>query len=290
MHAARPSQTAALVAFMRALANEGVTTVPDFHDPVARDVLPRAWRVLLALTSGRVSRLPAAALARLTAQVDIVPLRVATIDAAIASAVAEGARQLVVLGAGLDTRAWRIGALADVDVFEVDHPATQATKRRMVAGLRPVARAVHWVPVDFERGRLGDALTAAGHRPDALTAWVWEGVVMYLTDAALRATLADVAACSAPRSTLALHYHEPGPSRMHAPVARALLRVVSEPLVGLRTREAMRDEVERAGFSVVDDVGLEGQADRLGAVAPPRDVSAPSRVLVARRRGASGAV
>ena len=86
--------------------------------------------------------------------VDHVCLRTAAIDAAVVRAVEAGCRQLVILGAGLDGRAWRLNALREVDVYEVDHPDTQAEKRRRVDGLMQAASSVSFVPVDFARDRL----------------------------------------------------------------------------------------------------------------------------------------
>src|SRR6266576_3103389 len=77
--------------------------------------------------------------------------------------------QLVILGAGLDGRAWRMTELAGADVFEVDHPASQQDKRERAGDLRPLARSLRYVPVDFTRDRLDVALAAAGHQQSVPT-------------------------------------------------------------------------------------------------------------------------
>jgi methyltransferase (TIGR00027 family) len=143
------------------------------------------------------------------AQFDIIALRVATFDAELTAAIRGGCRQLVLLGAGLDTRAFRMACLADVAVYEVDHPATQACKRRKASALAALARSVTFVPVDFESSSLAASLSRTDFRSDRPTVWVWEGVVMYLTDEAVRVTLADMSRCSAPGSTLIANYHTP---------------------------------------------------------------------------------
>ena len=97
-----------------------------------------------------------------------------------------GAPQVVILGAGLDGRAWRMPELRDVTVFEVDHPDSQREKAARAAALLRVAREVRFVPVDFTRDRLDEPLAAAGHDPARPTTWIWEGVVMYLTTAESR--------------------------------------------------------------------------------------------------------
>jgi methyltransferase (TIGR00027 family) len=108
-----------------------------------------------------------------------------------AQAVARGVRQYVALGAGLDTFAWRnphrnVG----VRIFEVDHPATQAWKREVMANANlPKPPATTYVPVDFERESLADCLNRSGFRPDIPAFFSWLGVVPYLTIEAFRSTL-----------------------------------------------------------------------------------------------------
>src|SRR5262245_57489514 len=92
-------------------------------------------------------------------------LRTSTIDAAVRAAVASGTRQVVILGAGFDGRAWRMQELAGIRVFEVDHPATQAAKRSHLGTLPPTMANVEFVSVDFERESLDTALARAGHDP-----------------------------------------------------------------------------------------------------------------------------
>ncbi len=138
---------------------------------------------------------------------DMIALRTAAIDTAVRDAIAAGATQLVILGAGYDGRAWRMPELAGVKVFEVDHPATQGDKRARVAELPPATGIVSFVSIDFERESLDAVLDRAGHDRSSPTCWIWEGVVMYLTRDAMRATLAGIAGRSAPGSTLIVNYH-----------------------------------------------------------------------------------
>ncbi|WP_239159342.1 class I SAM-dependent methyltransferase [Winogradskya humida] len=122
--------------------------------------------------------------------------------------------QVVILGAGLDGRAWRMPEVAGTAVFEVDQPASQQDKRDRAARLGDGARFDRaarlgeaarlgaagpvYVPVDFGRDDLVEVLAAAGCRADLATTWIWEGVVPYLTRPEVAATVAAVAACSAP--------------------------------------------------------------------------------------------
>lgn len=111
------------------------------------------------------------------------------IDDKLAEAVAN-IDSVVVLGAGLDTRAFRLARRSDIPIFEVDLPVNIARKKAAVQramGLPPAS--VHLVPLDFERDDLIGALTGHGYRTDARTFFIWEGVTQYLTEAAVRATL-----------------------------------------------------------------------------------------------------
>ena len=118
-----------------------------------------------------------------------------------------GLAQVVILGAGFDTRAYRIGVLKDIPVFEVDHPVTQTQKR---AALKRVAipANVQFVSVDFETDDLGTQLRSAGYREDVRTLFVWQGVSMYLTQSGIDRTLAFVAQHSAKGSAVVLDYFD----------------------------------------------------------------------------------
>jgi methyltransferase (TIGR00027 family) len=105
-------------------------------------------------------------------------VRTRLIDDLVGEAMAGGARQVVLLGAGYDSRAYRIGSMAAARVFEVDHPATQATKQRLVdARVRADKRShVSFVPVDLVRDSLAPALREAGFLAGEPVVVVWEGV------------------------------------------------------------------------------------------------------------------
>jgi methyltransferase (TIGR00027 family) len=246
-------------------------------------LLSPGWRATLEAITRWMRRADRSRRDRAIAQLDVIPMRVAVIDAEVERAIAAGCRQLVILGAGLDTRAFRMASLAEVDVYEVDHPATQAYKKRKTSALPRTAKSLAFVPVDFERLALRTALIAAGHRDGEPTAWLWEGVVMYLSDQALHATLADVAASSAPASTLIVHYHEPARSRPQL-VRRVLLALWREPHIGPRTAEQMKSAASRAGFDVESDTRPTDWARAMGTLAPEGETARITRLLVARRR------
>ena len=114
---------------------------------------------------------------------------------ALAAAAARGVSQLVVLGAGLDTYAYRNCLQDRLRVFEVDHPETQAWKREQLAKASiAVPEALTFAPIDFEHDTLADGLAAAGFDPQQQTFFTWLGVTPYLTESAIFATLGFIAA------------------------------------------------------------------------------------------------
>ncbi|MCL2447500.1 MAG: SAM-dependent methyltransferase, partial [Polyangiaceae bacterium] len=254
-----------------------------FADPVAASLLSPGWAIAMRKISRALDRAPPARRDRAIAHLDAISLRVAAIDAELERAVHDGCRQLVILGAGLDTRAFRLRALADVDVYEVDHPATQEYKRRRSLPLRAVSKSLSFVPVDFERASLGGPLSAAGHRANERTVWVWEGVVMYLTDGALRSALGDIRRASSAGSTLILHYHEPPRGfRPEQLVRFLLLSFWWERQIGQRSAARMREEVQAARFEVASDTGMDDWT-RARSMTPPRgETVRVARLLVAR--------
>jgi methyltransferase (TIGR00027 family) len=126
----------------------------------------------------------------------------------LAQAVAAGATQYVLLGAGLDTFAHR-NSYPHLRVFEVDHPATQAWKRNLLAesGL-PAPPRLQYTPVDFERETAFEKLQTVGFDPTQKTFFAWLGVVPYLTLEAFRATIGFIARSPA-GSGLVFDYGQP---------------------------------------------------------------------------------
>ena len=261
MKSGHESQTAVMVCAARAAAH-GRTDVAAFHDPVALELLPEEARQRVEqLRSGvqakrRGERIQRALLEKRTKM--MVPRTVA-IDGAIRDAASP---QVVILGAGLDGRAWRMAELADVTVFEVDHPDSQRQKRVRAAPLKQAARDVRFVPVDFTRDRLDHALADAGHDSARQTTWLWEGVVMYLDRAAIEATLRVVAARSAPGSRLVILYTSPSLLRK---AVGLLLRFVGEPFRSAFTADDMRRLLAEFELAVVQDDDLAKIAAGLSA-------------------------
>ena len=252
MRPGRESQTAVWVCMGRAIAHDAPWAA-GFHDPTALALLPDAARAT-------VERIRAGGAPRdwrervgdrlVTTRAYPMVTRTIAIDAAVREA---GAPQLVVLGAGLDGRAWRMPELRDAVVFEVDHPDSQRSKRARATGLAPTARDVRFVTVDFEHDRLDDALASAGHDPALATTWIWEGVVMYLAPSDIAATLAVIERRSAAASRLVVVYHHPA---LVLRLMRPVMRWIGEPLRSAFTVDAMRELLARHGFAVMRDQGL----------------------------------
>ena len=138
-------------------------------------------------------------------------VRTRAIDDLVREAIGGGAGQLVLLGAGLDSRAYRLPEAGTIAVFEVDHPATQQAKRqRLGACLGRLPGNVRFLAVDFEKDDLETRLTEGGFDRGSPAVAVWEGVVSYLTEAAVRSTLACLGRLLAPGSRLIFTYMERG--------------------------------------------------------------------------------
>lgn len=281
MRTGKSSTTAELVAFWRALGHEGHTRVPSFSDPHARALLGPRWAKRFTRVNAKLAERKARRGEADSSRWDWLLVRVAVLDRLTADALAGGARQLVILGAGLDTRAWRLPGLEGVRVFEADHPDTQALKRDRARAMPAAVSPPRFVAVDFARDQLAGQLARAGHRADRPTVWLCEGVVMYLTDAAVRGMLGDVAACSAPGSTLLLHYHTPTKGWWMRMVRAVIFRVLGEPQVGTRTPDAMAGFARDAGFCVTGDLSLAEQARLVGAANVSFNHGTISRILTA---------
>jgi methyltransferase (TIGR00027 family) len=178
----------------------------------------------------------------------------------LAAAIERGVQQLVVLGAGLDTYAYR-GAFRDrLRIFEVDHPASQAWKRqRLAEAAIPIPDNLTFAPVDFEHQSLADGLTAAGFDPATPTFFTWLGVVPYLTEEAVWSTLGYIA--SLPNGAhVVFDYSDPPTSfspemRISHEQRAAKVAQLGEAWVSYFEADQLRSKLEALGFSEVEDLG-----------------------------------
>lgn len=289
MKSERPSFTAAFVATCRGLAPLLPERARLVTDPYGLSVLGPAAETAV----DAVARAPAAV--RALAWVPMLPMlpwalymqvRTKVLDDALQSFLAAGGTQVVILGAGFDARAWRLReALGDTVVYEVDHPATARAKRQRFGDHERV-RALAF---DFETDTLASLparLEALGHRADAPTFTLWEGVTMYLTEQAFEATLDAVAAYSARGSQLAFNYIDRAIVDRPAPSARAVAAIVSavgEPFKLGFSPAALATALARHGFHIEDDRGFDEHASRLLPAPWSRVVRRGRRIAVAER-------
>lgn len=285
------SSTAVLVCQGRATA-DGRYAVGRFSDPVARELLDPPDRLIVDRV--RADQVPTEAAGRLAYEMvrrtglTMVP-RTISIDEAIRG---HAAGQVVILGAGLDARAWRMSELARAAVFEVDHPASQRDKLRRIDGLDPTAGRIVPVPTDLATERLGPALERAGFDRQADTTWVWEGVVPYLTAHEVRATVAQIAELSAADSRLVVNYQAKSlPTTVMRQAMRLALRATRQPdpLAGESWRSLWRPDDMRKllrdnGFSVMSDNDLLALSEGLALPADNNGSLRNGRVVVAARR------
>jgi methyltransferase (TIGR00027 family) len=251
MEAARPSRTALRVAMRRA-AHQIYDAQPlVFTDPIAVPILgdeylPEVERTRFKLHKPHSVALRAHLVARSRYAEDL-----------LARAVANGVSQYVLLGAGLDTFAYR-NPFPQLHVFEVDHPATQQWKRDLLAtSVITIPSSLTYVPVDFEHQQLATQLAAAGFDTTCPAFFAWLGVVPYLTHAAFRSTLALIAS-SPSGSGVVMDYGQP---RSALPYLEQLahdslasrVQLAGEPFQLFFTPHQMA--VELSGFRNLEDLG-----------------------------------
>jgi methyltransferase (TIGR00027 family) len=195
----RASFTAKGIAALRALESARPEDERICYDPLARRMISPIFYFLCRLSTGYGRRVAPGVQEFLAA-------RCRYIDDFLRARLDEGFRQIVILGAGLDSRAYRFKLPEGVKVFEVDHPASQRAKLRKVKELLgSLPGNVVYVPLDFNREGL-EKLSTCGYHETQKTVFVWEGVTHYLTAEAVDATLSFIKSHSGPGSTLVFDY------------------------------------------------------------------------------------
>lgn len=193
------SRTAERVALRRA-AHQLFDDPKVLDDPFAVTILGQPAAVLRA-DAGQTAKHPLARAMRA-----FMAVRSRFAEDQLARAYQDGIRQYVVLGAGLDTSAYR-SSLPGLCIFEVDHPATQAWKReRLQQSAIPIPDSLVYVPLDFERQTLAEGLSAAGFDTTAPAFFSWLGVVPYLSREAIIATLGFIATATPEGSAVVFDY------------------------------------------------------------------------------------
>jgi methyltransferase (TIGR00027 family) len=198
----------------------------------------------------------------------LVVMRSRYVEDEVSQAIKRGISQYVILGAGLDSFAYRRPEVANIlRVFEVDHPATQNWKRARLQDLGiALPLNLAFVPVDFEKQSLIEGLQESGYRSDAPAVFSWLGVTMYLTADATFSTLRMVASL-APGTEILFNYLLPtelldDETRQIRSVMRARTAASNEPLLNFFEPARLIEQVRKLGFSEVWDFGPE-EASRL---------------------------
>ena len=250
METGRPSKTALRVAIRRA-AHQLADPPPVLDDPIALRLIGPGFARDLDRAMEKVARDFRAFMAA----------RSRFVEDMLANAVGQGVTQYVVLGAGLDTFAYR-NPFPTLRVFEVDFPATQAWKRDLLARAEiGVPESLTFVALDFEHKALADGLTEAGFDNATPAYFGWMGVVPYLTLDAFRATLRDVARLAA---GTAITFDYAFPPHTLTPQRRAIfdrlaerVSAAGEPFQLFFTEEQLGVELAEIGFRRMDLVNTE---------------------------------
>lgn len=235
---------------------------------------------------------------RLRASIVLQQLRTRFIDEDVETFAAAGGRQLVLLGAGFDCRAWRLPVLEGATVYEVDHPATQGKKRALMGHERSHARVV-FVAWDFEREpleRLRARLALDGHDARAASMTISEGVLPYLSDEAVEATFASVAGYSAPGSLFTFTYFDRALLTENADDARQVrlaVRLMGEPFRHGFDPATLSGWLQARGFALARDESAGALAARMLPArwaAPARAARLAASPLLTRRHFASATI
>jgi methyltransferase (TIGR00027 family) len=256
-----PSRTALMIARQRA-AHQVLDHGSILYDPFAMKILREQEKDVLQFANQH----PLASIGRL-----VTTARSRIAEDALSRAVERGVRQIVILGAGLDTFALRNPHSAQqIRIYEVDHAATQAWKRQRL-GEAQIALPP-WlilVPVDFERDDLGEKLVAAGFEQNLPAFFTWLGVVPYLTEDAIGRTLNYMS--SIQNSEVVFDYTEP--PEAFSEEMRETVTKRTEQLEKIGERWASRFEpagiaaiLRSHGFSAIEDISFQEIASRFGRV------------------------
>lgn len=264
------SQTAFGTAIGRALENSLPREDRLFDDPYAIRFLPLKHRAIVHLL-----QLPVIGPALLSFRERQVPgvmgnllCRTRFIDDTLREALSKKFQQCVILGAGLDSRPYRILGKEQVSVFEVDHPATQAWKRSRIESFHDeVPTQVTFVPVDFEREELGRALDTCGFEEEVKTLFIWEGVTQYITAQAVDSTFRYISNVVSPGSRIVFTYIHRGliEGSVEMEGAEKLLSELQrqgEPWrFGIDPAE-LSEYLDVHGFRLIEDVGAADYRER----------------------------
>ena len=262
MRIREPSRTAEFMAIFRASEDARPLGERVFSDPYARRLLPAHLRLAAKLFSFR----PTAAL--LNQYIDRRSPGARTSGVARTRLIDEWIEQaaatishVVLLGAGFDTRAWRLPALAPIRVFEVDHPDTATVKQERLRAAGVDLARVTFVRVDFEKDDFAAELRVAGFDPSRPAIVIWEGVSQYLSADVVSAVIAWAGRLAPGSRFIFTYVHEDvlNGSRAFAGAGEAIANVNAsgEPWKFGLTPERLPVYLRERGLGLLSDVGAD---------------------------------
>lgn len=229
-----------------------------FYDPVAKELVGGSVRILMKFASMRnftIKQTDAVAKGIYGVQI----CRTRYIDDVVQAAISQGIKQLVILGAGYDTRPYRLPEMESVKVFEVDLPAVQDDKKKKLQKyLGRLPEHVTFIPIDFDTQTLETVFTGTAFDPSMPAIFIWEGVTQYISEEAVRQTLAFVGK-SAPGSIIVFTYVLKSIIERHSdiPGANHMMDVVARqsPWVFGLEPSGIQDFLKPYGLTVIAEVG-----------------------------------
>jgi len=253
-----PSRTALMVARQRA-AHQVLDHGSILYDPFAMKILREDEKDVLQFANAH----PLASIGRL-----VTAARSRIAEDALSRVVEGGIRQIVIVGAGLDTFALRNPHGAQLRIYEVDHPATQAWKRQRLAEAQiALPPWLILVPVDFEQDDMGEKLVAAGFQQNSPAFFTWLGVVPYLTQDTIGRALDYMS--SIQNSEVVFDYMEPPEASSEE--LKQFEKERSEQLQKMDERSVSRFEpagiaaiLRSHGFCAIEDINFQEIASRFG--------------------------
>ncbi|MFZ1866625.1 MAG: SAM-dependent methyltransferase [Polyangiales bacterium] len=262
MKKGQASRTAEYVALFRAIESALPSGRRLFEDPYAEHFLspPLALVARLARLPGVADLVSAFIDRRWAGARSWVVARTRLIDDRLIDALTRGIGQVVILGAGFDSRAYRLSRLRGVPIFEVDHPDTLARKQRVLAAASiDVPSNIRFVATDFHVGDLDAAVAEAGYSAEVPTFLLWEGVTAYLTASAVDATLRWCARAASGSELLFTYVHraildDPGAFAGTGRLSTALQAAGERWTFGLDPAE-LRSYLRDRGLDLEEDVG-----------------------------------
>jgi methyltransferase (TIGR00027 family) len=262
MRRGQSSRSAEGVALIRAIEAGKPEGSRICHDPLAGRLIRGGFAFAVTkwvVTSGLYERMAPGAAA-------FIAVRERYVDDFLRSGLDEGLEQVVILGAGFDTRPYRTPGIERTRVFEIDTPATQKTKlERLKNAIDPLPAHVRFLPADFNTPTLCGRLQNSDYNPSSRTLFIWQGVTYFLTAEGVDDTLAFIANHSGPGSCVIFDYMYRevfrDPKHSYAKALRRAAKVSGEAYMFGIERGQVESFLAERGFGNVLNKTLEDLAE-----------------------------